>query len=334
MRPLPTAVLEPAELAALLMQLQSFLARPPEGDLDFFPSTSNEIVFQDGNLGIPAQVVLPLFNHGWREFQRRRSDGASGAGPDSVLLMHALCVLNPDCYTLWNAKKAFILRSGCDAALEVGFCFFLLTKHPSKARIWDHLAWLETTGVVCFGASGRVSSRAHRVDTQRTRLVCTRAADRYKCNYPCWSFCRRFLAASGHDELQRSQAFCASHISDSSGFSYRQHLLWTLVQAPDQPHDWPLLFAAELEWIQQLIAFFPPHECLWMHLFFVVLCVPEYAPVARQLARQQLDGVPQSDTTTHSSGVVDRFLDRLDRLPGWPCPKTAPRTIPNNIDAQ
>lgn len=86
------------------------------------------------------------------------------------------------------------------------------------------------------------------------------------------------------DELSSMRPWVSAHVSDHSGFHYRQFLLQELSGAlappagcssngersagEEPPHDLPAvlrLFCHELELVSDLIRSFPGHETLWSH---------------------------------------------------------------------
>lgn len=82
-----------------------------------------------------------------------------------------------------------------------------------------------------------------------------------------------------HDELSSTRLWVSMHVSDHSGFHYRQFLLKALLaelgqaQQPirggsvDEPHTdaIPQLFHDEIELCTDLIESYPGHETLWCH---------------------------------------------------------------------
>ncbi|XP_071107699.1 protein prenyltransferase alpha subunit repeat-containing protein 1-like [Haliotis cracherodii] len=116
---------------------------------------------------------------------------------------------------------------------------------------------------------------------QQELSVCRRAADRYPCNYHAWSHRIWTLQHCYHcsirvllAELHATQSWAANHISDHSGFHYRQFILNQLLQQADilrdkfctDAHN---LLERELELILDLINSYPGHEALWYHRKFV-----------------------------------------------------------------
>ncbi|KPP62757.1 hypothetical protein Z043_119038, partial [Scleropages formosus] len=134
---------------------------------------------------------------------------------------------------------------------------------------------------------------------QEEMQVCSDAAGRYPSNYNAWShriWVLQNLARGNlkilHDELSSMKLWVSMHVSDHSGFHYRQFLLKALVgeitqaveipcaalQAATNQHcaHWPNedglvtatvpeLFDDEMELCTDLIETYPGHETLWCH---------------------------------------------------------------------
>ncbi|XP_041372170.1 protein prenyltransferase alpha subunit repeat-containing protein 1-like isoform X2 [Gigantopelta aegis] len=111
--------------------------------------------------------------------------------------------------------------------------------------------------------------------------VCLESATKYACNYYAWSHriwvlqscfnCRVSILLS---ELHLTQSWASSHVSDHSGFQYRQFLLSQLrKQTSTLSSKFSIKFAdilqKEMCFIIDLLSCFPEHETLWYHRRFV-----------------------------------------------------------------
>ncbi|CDQ90851.1 unnamed protein product [Oncorhynchus mykiss] len=139
----------------------------------------------------------------------------------------------------------------------------------------------------------RLSEHLHRVLHEEMK-VCADAAGRYPSNYNAWShriWVLQNMAPGNlkvlHDELSSMRQWVSMHVSDHSGFHYRQFLLKALVRelsqslphkanphhqangeataaapcpSPPSPED-----LASVELCTDLIKSFPGHETLWCH---------------------------------------------------------------------
>ncbi|XP_038078251.1 protein prenyltransferase alpha subunit repeat-containing protein 1-like [Patiria miniata] len=128
--------------------------------------------------------------------------------------------------------------------------------------------------------------------------VCALAAGRYPSNYNAWShriWVVEHLAGSPpqfvRSELAATKPWVSAHISDHSGFHYRQFLLGALTGLPQPTRPpspgsgvgsrvgsrvgsdagWPGgLVLEELQLILELVTSYPGHEAVWYHRRFVI----------------------------------------------------------------
>ncbi|KAJ3326042.1 Protein prenyltransferase alpha subunit repeat-containing protein 1 [Boothiomyces sp. JEL0866] len=224
-----------------------------DGDLDFILNSPNNLpIIAEGNLGIPATNIVELYNYAWEEFQ-------SGNNNATWILV----VINPDCYTAWNKRKRLLLENRLDMSQEYNFTRLILTKHCAKSMLWAHRLWVRKN----------MKSDSNLL-ADLDKKICRITADRYRCNYPCWQFRRAAICNKSKldtilEEIEKSNEFVKSHISDSSGWSYRIYLF-------DNEFDMKNLLEKELEWTKGLICVFPNHESLYLHLRGIYLLSAKY----------------------------------------------------------
>ncbi|KAK3514163.1 hypothetical protein QTP70_005095 [Hemibagrus guttatus] len=163
-----------------------------------------------------------------------------------------------------------------------------LTKYPKSPETWIHRRWvLQSLQKELCGADERsdYSEQIQRTVHEEMK-VCADAAGRYPSNYNAWShriWVLQHMAKGNlkilHDELSSTKLWVSMHVSDHSGFHYRQFLLKALlaelgqVQQPnrggsaDEPHTdtIPQLFHDEIELCTDLTESYPGHETLWCH---------------------------------------------------------------------
>lgn len=261
-------------------RLISHLRNYPTGELDFIgPEQGEDVLFVENNLAVPVTLIPSLLARAYGVlFYHPSSSSLSGGGvqeKDIDACTLVVACLNPECYSLWRYRKNLVKSGYLVAELEYRLSEFLLTKHASKGRIWEYRCWLlDSFPIPAFARA----NDGH---------VCSRAADKYKCNYPSWNFRRKYIL-HGKDsevllyELQENQVFVKRHVGDSSGWSYRQSIwLKCLLKSSEvAPSTVPIsekdcvdAFESELEWIRSFILFYPDHESAWLHYRFLVVCI-------------------------------------------------------------
>ncbi|XP_064608015.1 protein prenyltransferase alpha subunit repeat-containing protein 1-like [Liolophura sinensis] len=118
--------------------------------------------------------------------------------------------------------------------------------------------------------------------------VCEAAASRYPSNYNAWShriwvvqkFYKRGIQVLLR-EMSSTMPWVSSHVSDHSGFHYRQFLLSQLcVEKARVQTELTVcvrdLVTEEMKFVTDLITFYPGHEALWYHRKFVFFTLHKY----------------------------------------------------------
>ncbi|KAI8774662.1 protein prenyltransferase alpha subunit repeat-containing protein 1 [Biomphalaria glabrata] len=123
-------------------------------------------------------------------------------------------------------------------------------------------------------------SRLFKLHTQLEMRVCARAAERYQCNYHAWSHriwiiqhCLNCSLQVLLSEMKETEAWNSTHISDHSGFHYRQFLLTELHKRQEKLSLLSIspgqLVHREMAYVCDLIRSYPGHEALWYHRRFL-----------------------------------------------------------------
>uniref|UniRef100_UPI0037E75C6B protein prenyltransferase alpha subunit repeat-containing protein 1 n=1 Tax=Semicossyphus pulcher TaxID=241346 RepID=UPI0037E75C6B len=216
------------------------------------------IVLVENKLGVESWCVkflLPYVHNKLLLYRQRRH------WLDRDTLVDITCtvlLLNPDFTTAWNVRKE-LLQSGVltpDKDLYLGQ--LALTKFPKSPETWIHRRWVlqQILGQSSpVGHSRKQTGEAEQVDAERSQQlsdhlartlhqemkVCSDAACRYPSNYNAWShriWVLQHLARGNakvfHDELSSMRLWVSMHVSDHSGFHYRQFLLKELLSELSQ----------------------------------------------------------------------------------------------------
>ncbi|XP_049626925.1 protein prenyltransferase alpha subunit repeat-containing protein 1 [Suncus etruscus] len=222
-----------------------------------------------------------------------------------------LLLLNPDFTTAWNVRKELILSGTLNPIKDLHLGKLALTKFPKSPETWIHRRWVlqqliqETSSpaFVSKGNMGIVPAERTQQLIQEEMEVCGEAAGRYPSNYNAWShriWVLQHLAKLDIkillDELSSTKHWASMHVSDHSGFHYRQFLLKSLMNqtvivgsgleqnhlsseqtlilpkdeeasaSAEEPRiNIPHLLEEEVEFSTDLIDSYPGHETLWCH---------------------------------------------------------------------
>lgn len=206
----------------------------------------------------------------------------------------------------------------------------------------------------CLGESGKgkcaalplESSRLLSENLHRELSVCEHAADNYASNYYAWThrawivqYCFNCSLQILLRELERTQTWCMKHVSDHSGFHYRQFLLSSISQHAIRLHRHYAMSVCSLvdsehQIICDLIHAFPAHEAMWYHRKFVFHLMMtsaknqniEVAPVSHVLNGEvamvhgavcKNEGQKRSRIENHSPHILrQRELDAVQKTMG------------------
>ncbi|XP_055469800.1 protein prenyltransferase alpha subunit repeat-containing protein 1 [Psammomys obesus] len=217
-----------------------------------------------------------------------------------------LLLLNPDFTTAWNVRKELILSGTLSPIKDLHLGKLALTKFPKSPETWIHRRWVlqqlsqETSlpSSVAKGHLGTIPAERIQRIIQEEMEVCSEAAGRYPSNYNAWSHRIWVLQNVAKldlkillDELSSTKHWASVHVSDHSGFHYRQFLLKSLISqtamdssvpqqnslkseskdeeaavSTEEPRvNLPQLLEEEVEFCTDLIDSYPGHETLWCH---------------------------------------------------------------------
>ncbi|KAL2092077.1 hypothetical protein ACEWY4_011875 [Coilia grayii] len=215
------------------------------------------IVLVENKLGVESWCVkflLPYVHNKLLLYRQRKQ------WLDREALIDVTCtllLLNPDFTTAWNVRKELLQCGLLSADKDLYLGKLALTKFPKSPETWIHRRWVlqQLQREICPGVGERKEQvdgdRGDAEDTQHSerlrRLlqeemrVCADAAGRYPSNYNAWShriWVLQHLAKGNlkilHDELSSMRLWVSMHVSDHSGFHYRQFLLKALVRELSQ----------------------------------------------------------------------------------------------------
>ncbi|KAG7481232.1 hypothetical protein MATL_G00064370, partial [Megalops atlanticus] len=203
------------------------------------------IVLVENNLGVESWCVkflLPYVHNKLLLYRQRKQWLDRDALVDITC---TLLLLNPDFTTAWNVRKELVQCGVLNPERDLYLGKLALTKFPKSPETWIHRRWvLQQVLRECCPrgeaergeAEGTPQAERLQRILQEEMKVCTEAAGRYPSNYNAWSHRIWVLQnmAKGnlkilHDELSSMKLWVSMHVSDHSGFHYRQFLLKSLV---------------------------------------------------------------------------------------------------------
>ncbi|NWW12917.1 PTAR1 protein, partial [Oreocharis arfaki] len=273
------------------------------------------IVLVENKLGVESWCVkflLPYVHNKLLLYRQRKQ----WLNKDELIdITCTLLLLNPDFTTAWNVRKELILSGTLNPLKDLHLGKLALTKFPKSPETWIHRRWvlqqlIQENSLPSLATKGNLGAapveRIHRL-VQEEMNVCSEAAGRYPSNYNAWSHriwvlqhLAKLTVKVLLDELSSTKYWVSMHVSDHSGFHYRQFLLNSLIRrtvtdnnilvqnqlvneqnpslqkgeegagteaacAEEQSVDLPHCLDEEMELCTELIDSYPGHETLWCH---------------------------------------------------------------------
>ncbi|KAM6469893.1 protein prenyltransferase alpha subunit repeat-containing protein 1 isoform 2-T2 [Liasis olivaceus] len=315
----------PEEVAVLVQRVvkdinSAFKRNPHIDEIGLIPCPEarynrSPIVLVENKLGVESWCVkflLPYVHNKLLHYKQRKQ----WLNKEELIdITCTLLLLNPDFTTAWNVRKELILSGTLNPIKDLHLGKLALTKFPKSPETWIHRRWvlqhvIQENSLPTLVTKGNLEA----LPTEKIQRlvkeemdVCCDAAGRYPSNYNAWShriWVLQNLAKLNTkillDELSSTKHWVSMHVSDHSGFHYRQFLLKSLIvktgtdctiKIHDHPTnqqtsnfpkdegdddaeafcmekqqpDHPLYLKEEIELCTDLINTYPGHETLWCH---------------------------------------------------------------------
>ncbi|XP_054713327.1 protein prenyltransferase alpha subunit repeat-containing protein 1-like [Uloborus diversus] len=152
--------------------------------------------------------------------------------PDNLLIWTcAILLINPEIETVWNARKELLCQNLLQPSDELRFTEIVLSRKPKSSQVFAHRKFV----LLELRKKSQVSSCILQQVIEHEFFVCTRVASLYPNNYYAWCHRSWLMQEILHlcvkiisEELLEVEHWITSHISDYSGFHYRQFLISSL----------------------------------------------------------------------------------------------------------
>lgn len=243
-----------------------FKKEPYIKEFDVLPVSNSScnrspVVCVDGHLALGSWCIPHVYGYTYSKLMEARSN-ISRYEKDAVLGWSRLVILiNPDVQLAWNVRKELFLCKQTTFEEELKFSQLVLTRKPKCSEVFAHRRWIlqHTLPSLSNDRMGNI--------LQEELKACQLAANKYHSNYYAWSYRIWLMDSFVHrnplvleSEIQMTRDWVQGHVSDCSGFHYRQYLLRRVGSSP--------LLVRELALCNELCLRFPGHEAVWNHRRF------------------------------------------------------------------
>ncbi|XP_076339423.1 protein prenyltransferase alpha subunit repeat-containing protein tempura isoform X2 [Tachypleus tridentatus] len=263
---------------------------------------------------------------------------------DTELLLQwtqAMLLCNPDLQIAWNVRKEVIAKNK-KIENDMKLSSLILSHKPKCLEVYGHRRWL------LLKLKPTDQSPLPRNITDSEFSLCQEAASRYPCNYYAWSHRAWVVQHLVKDitqvvlnELQKTEDWVCCHVSDHSGFHYRQfligHLCRHLLLVEGIGHSsvksspkllfseikgggcssHPLicqLLGTEMKLVSNLIQRYPGHETLWYHRRCILSLVAQHQninllqPFLKRELHSKSNKCSKKSRIELANELCDRFL--------------------------
>ncbi|XP_050184959.1 protein prenyltransferase alpha subunit repeat-containing protein 1 isoform X1 [Myiozetetes cayanensis] len=359
----------PEEVAVLVQRVvkdirNAFQRNPHIDEIGLIPCPEarynrSPIVLVENKLGVESWCVkflLPYVHNKLLLYRQRKQ----WLNKDELIdITCTLLLLNPDFTTAWNVRKELILSGTLNPLKDLHLGKLALTKFPKSPETWIHRRWvlqqlMQENSVPSLATKGNLGAapveRIHRL-VQEEMNVCSEAAGRYPSNYNAWSHriwvlqhLAKLTVKVLLDELSSTKYWVSMHVSDHSGFHYRQFLLNSLIgrtvtdsnvlvneQSPnlqkeeecagteaacaeEQSVDLPRRLEEEMELCTELIDNYPGHETLWCHrrcVFYLQQHLSNKFPLLSAVV-SSADSTDETLNNSHHSPATSHVAQAMD----------------------
>ncbi|XP_048148337.1 protein prenyltransferase alpha subunit repeat-containing protein 1 isoform X2 [Corvus hawaiiensis] len=363
----------PEEVAVLVQRVvkdihNAFQRNPHIDEIGLIPCPEarynrSPIVLVENKLGVESWCVkflLPYVHNKLLLYRQRKQ----WLNKDELIdITCTLLLLNPDFTTAWNVRKELILSGTLNPLKDLHLGKLALTKFPKSPETWIHRRWvlqqlIQENSLPNLASKGNLGAapveRIHRL-VQEEMNVCSEAAGRYPSNYNAWSHriwvlqhLAKLTVKVLLDELSSTKYWVSMHVSDHSGFHYRQFLLNSLIRrtvtdnnilvqnqmvneqnpslqkgeesagteaacAEEQSVDLPCRLDEEMELCTELIDNYPGHETLWCHrcVFYLQQHLSNKLPLLSAVV-SSVDSGDETLNNSHHGPATSHMAQAMD----------------------
>lgn len=201
-------------------------------DFEILPVSVGEnkspVLHADHTLGLQEWSVRHLYLHVYHKLMNLKKQQRLRREDPNVMsrLLLGGVLLNPDCSLLWNMRREFVVIGRFDPLSELHINAVTLSRRPKTSQAFIYRRWILNR----LSATPLDAATSSQLLDEELR-VSVMAADRYANNYHAWN--HRMWVMSHLPQAQEilseewifSEKWVASHVSEHSGYYYREYLL-------------------------------------------------------------------------------------------------------------
>ncbi|CAF3055718.1 unnamed protein product [Rotaria socialis] len=200
-----------------------------------------------------------------------------------------------ECLTSWNIRRRLLLSRIINIQEELQFLDILLNLKPKSEQLFRYRRWILK------------QEEIDKVSTNKELELCDRTAEKHFINYASWLHRRwiiQYLNVNIDEELERNRLWLEKNLSDSSGYSFRAHLLSKKVLDEN-------LIRNELNMNDNMLEFYYDRESLWIYRQTLIFLAMKLQIIdKKQLLSNELDSIKKIQENFFSNRY-SRLLNTL-----------------------
>lgn len=195
-------------------------------------NNKSPVIFREKSLVLASWCIKPLYFHVYSRLLETKQNHTEQLLSTSVSrwLLGAL-LLNPDVCTFWNMRRKLIQNEILDPILDLHIVDIIICRRSQCTEAYSYKRWL----LKVLLNSDRGIPNIHLLFHDEYQIT-TMAATSNSSNFHAWTQ-RKYittivqqmfddeLSKNIDEEWKKTAMWCSSHISDHSGFVYRQYIL-------------------------------------------------------------------------------------------------------------
>ncbi|XP_063913015.1 protein prenyltransferase alpha subunit repeat-containing protein 1 [Zophobas morio] len=213
--------------------LKEFVVVPAEANT----KNKSPVLYEEHNIGLESWCVKHIYRYAYLELFEARKLLLKKKLPFNKErslnhLLIGVLLINPDVSTFWNVKRELVERDVLSVNNELLFTKLVLSSKSKSNEAFAYRRWLLNRALAKLQKN---DMRALQSLFDGEMSVCEMAAAKNANNYHAWTHRIWSFETIGHRmanfsvlmlrELEFSQQWLSQHVSEHTGYHYRQYLL-------------------------------------------------------------------------------------------------------------
>lgn len=283
------------------------------------------VIYVDHNLALEKWCIPHLYDYANKKIVAFKNNSQRSDLYMIHQLTRIMLFINPDLTTAWNLRRVVINNNVQTHLDDLKLTELVLLRKPKCASLFNYREWLLNS---LFQINKTISFQL--VDHEL--VVTLNAASRYARNYYAWSHRAwiftfyltntnnsQYINKKIIEDLQITESWIESHVSDYSCFQHRQFLFGTLfgygmipsISAIISEQSKIEILLNEFKFLNSLFRLYPEQESLFLHRRALLHSALRWCPDKLELLRQ-------SEIEFYKKHICPNFIESpVQRIKSW-----------------